>query len=359
MQNEDTMQFVGNKIRISAKLCLSKMAILAARLERQKVELQESEAFLASILKSTTDKVKVLDANGALCYMNGSGLRFLGLDKPAEVLGLEWAELWPEPERPKVRAVIAAVLAKDAPQRFEGYRNNRSSGTEWWDVVVAPMPIPKGPRRLVVVSRDVTERHTAEERQTLLVREVDHRAKNALAVALAVVRLAPRKDIDQFASGIEGRISSMARAHSILTKTLWSGADLRLLLEGELAAFSDRTTLTGPPAQLTANAAQPLSMLLHELITNAVKHGSLSKPEGRVHVTWNFSAADEGFCLVWSEQGGPEIAGEPQRKGFGFRLLKTLGEQQLGGRLQCDWLTSGLRVSLTLKPNSVTATRRI
>jgi two-component sensor histidine kinase len=196
-------------------------------------------------------------------------------------------------------------------------------------------------RRRAVAQRE------ADERQILMMREVDHRAKNALAVALSLVRLAPRNVPPKvFASAVEGRVAAMARAHSLLAQGAWVGGDIRTIAESELAPYTERVHLSGPPAHLAAGAVQPMAMLLHELATNAVRHGALSVPEGRVSLTWEFDAEDGRLQLLWTESGGPPIPAPPVQRGFGSRLITQLVERQLGGELQSDWQVKGLRISL-------------
>ncbi|MGG5808866.1 PAS domain-containing protein [Falsiroseomonas sp. CW058] len=223
----------------------------------------------------------------------------------------------------------------------------------WLQVFGRALPGPDGrPARVVGVSLDVTDQREAAQRQALLMREVDHRAKNALAVALSIVQLAPR-DVPPraFAAGVTGRIAAMARAHSLLAAERWSGADLRSLAAGELATHEGRVDLDGPPVRLAADAAQPVAMLLHELATNAAKHGALSAPGGRVALSWRVGTGEgePGLRLVWRESGGPPLHGTPARIGFGSRLLTSLVRQQLGGSIAFDWSQpDGLVVTLDL-----------
>ena len=331
------------------------LADMAARLAERDAALRDSEGFLRSILAASTDCITVLEVDGTVRFINEHGLRLLGLTDPIQLNGRNWAELWPEAEQAQVRTALAAAITEGAPQRFEGFCPTPLGVACWWDVLITPMPISKGLTRLVAISRDVTERRSADERQTLLIREVDHRAKNALAVALSLVRLAPRDDPTRFAVGVEGRIAAMARAHSLLARGRWNGADLRTLAEGELAAHAGRVTFAGPPARLAADAAQPLAMLLHELATNAAKYGALTMPGGRLKLSWDFDGTDGALRLRWVELGGPFLEGIPARTGFGSRLLASLAERQLGGKLHLDWSPAGLQLSLQLKLRSAVA----
>jgi signal transduction histidine kinase/DNA-binding response OmpR family regulator len=204
------------------------------------------------------------------------------------------------------------------------------------------------PVRMRGVSLDVTARKQAEERQELLTLELDHRAKNMLAVVQAALRLTRTEDLDSFIRAIEGRVASLARAQTLLAKERWSGADFHALLRGELAAFLDgggsgpRATLHGPRVAVPPNAVQPLSMAVHEL-TNAVKHGALSVPDGRIHVTWEMGPGpDRLLRLRWTESGGPKPKGPPARRGFGTRMLSGTLRGQLGGAVSTAWEATGL-----------------
>jgi PAS domain S-box-containing protein len=197
------------------------------------------------------------------------------------------------------------------------------------------------------VNVDITARKEAEERQALLMREVDHRAKNALAVVQAVLRLTRADSPDSFARAVEGRVAALARAQTLLTESRWVGADLLAMLRGELAPFMDmsggaRVTLEGPPVTVAPVTAQPLSMTLHELATNAAKYGSLSVPEGRLALSWWIDAEAGRLMLRWVETGGPAIAVPPSRGGFGSRLIQATVREQLGGEVALQWEPSGL-----------------
>jgi two-component sensor histidine kinase len=196
-------------------------------------------------------------------------------------------------------------------------------------------------------ARTVAKRK-AEAHRLLLMREVDHRAKNTLAVALSLVRLAPRDgSTTAFAASVEGRITAMARAHTLLAATSWRGGALRALAEGEFEPFRGRVRLEGPPVRLAAGAVQPCAMLLHELATNAAKHGALSEGSGRVELDWTVQPGGD-LVLRWVEHGGPPVPPAPAPGGFGTRLLHQLAERQLGGAITFDWRGPGLVVTLTL-----------
>ncbi len=199
--------------------------------------------------------------------------------------------------------------------------------------------------------RDVTERKDWEERQRLLVGELNHRVKNMLAVVQSIARQTQRTTVtsEAFVAAFERRMQALARAHDLLTRRSWSGADLRELMEGALAIFAadgdDRVEVEGREKVTVApNAAISLIMALHELGTNAMKHGALSSPEGRVRVAWAVDApnlARRSIRLSWTERDGPAVK-PPTRSGFGSRMLERGIARELGGAVRVDYLPDGL-----------------
>jgi two-component sensor histidine kinase len=222
-----------------------------------------------------------------------------------------------------------------------------------------------GEQFFTVIMRDISVRKAAETRQDILVREVDHRSKNILAVVQSVLRLTPRDQPDAFAAA-ETRVAGLARVHSLLAEGGWLGADLRTVAERELAAFSKASgspdspavSLDGPLVALSSTAVQPIAMVLHELATNAAKHGALSAPDGTVEVRWSAGrrAGEDGLLrLRWTEAGGPSIAGPPARRGFGTRVVDATVRSQLGGSVERSWQLSGIVIEIALPLTRVIA----
>jgi PAS domain S-box-containing protein len=258
-------------------------------------------------------------------------------------------------DRPALRAAIArGVESGEYEAEFRIRRRGRDGQeeTRWLIGRGRRMPGQAGrPGPMLGVHVDITVRKEAEQRQALLIREVDHRAKNALAVVQAVLRLTSAPDQASYIRAVEGRVATLARAQTLLTQSGWSGADLRGLLEGELAPFLTAGTLgpvvemAGPPAMLAPLVAQPLAMAVHELATNAVKHGALGVPGGRVEIAWRLDPGPEGRRLLrldWQEAGGPPLQGAPDRPGFGTRVLRATVADQLGGRIAQEWRPGGM-----------------
>lgn len=192
-------------------------------------------------------------------------------------------------------------------------------------------------------------------REALLRREVDHRAKNVLAVVAALLRLVPRNQPDVFARMVEERVQAIARVHSLLAEAKWEGADLRALVQRELAPYAslqERTRLDGPAVQINATVAQPLGMFLHELATNSAKHGAFSVPTGSLHLRWQVDPSTLDLLLEWQELGGPPIEHPPERRGFGTRLMTGL-MKQIGGSMEHGWHLNGLRCRIRVPHDSL------
>jgi PAS domain S-box-containing protein len=235
-------------------------------------------------------------------------------------------------------------------QSYEAeFRVIRPDGQVRWCVGTAAATLDKAGRVVHVsgVTVDITERKHAEERQNLLAREVDHRAKNALALAQSIVRLTRGDDVKAYVQSVEGRINALARVHTVLSLSSWQGAEIRRLVDEELAPYSlgNRISLSGPEVQLRPATAQTLALALHELVTNSAKYGALSSQAGRLSVNWE--DATGLLRLSWEEKGGPPVQ-EPASRGFGTRSVIASIESQLGGKADFDWRPEGLLCVLSV-----------
>ncbi|HEX8257733.1 MAG TPA: HWE histidine kinase domain-containing protein [Allosphingosinicella sp.] len=198
---------------------------------------------------------------------------------------------------------------------------------------------------LFAIGRDVTERRAAEQRQQLLVNELNHRVKNTLAIVQALAQqsfkgagLPPA-----MREAFEGRLSALSAAHNLLTDQHWQAASIRQIVRDGASfpgAGEDRVTMEGPDLLLPPQTAVGLALAVHELTTNAVKYGALSVAEGRVAITWRTEG--ERLNLVWEEQGGPPVE-PPRRSGFGTRLIERALAAELGGRAVLSFRPEGVR----------------
>jgi two-component sensor histidine kinase len=202
--------------------------------------------------------------------------------------------------------------------------------------------------RLKGLTLDITERKHAEERQELLTAELDHRVKNLLS-RVAVISTYTRQgssSIDQFVQVLDRRIQSMANAHSLLSQSRWNGVDLADLVHNQLAPYAtiSNTRIDGPDVRLAPTATQALAMALHELVTNAVKYGSLSSPSGHVSVNWdrqNGADAAMRVMIEWRESGGPPVV-RPPKLGYGTSLICELIPHELGGAVDLTFPAGGV-----------------
>jgi two-component sensor histidine kinase/CheY-like chemotaxis protein len=203
--------------------------------------------------------------------------------------------------------------------------------------------------RISGVTVDITERKEAEERQVLLAREVDHRARNALALVQSIVRLTRADTIKSYIAAVEGRIGALSRAHTLLAQSRWQGADLARLADEELAAYrtgdADKIIARGPDLSLEPRTAQTLALALHELSTNAAKYGALSELAGRVSLTWELKP--DRLVLRWTETDGPPVQ-VPASPGFGIRVIGASVERQLEGDVEFDWQPQGLCCTMSV-----------
>jgi two-component sensor histidine kinase/CheY-like chemotaxis protein len=194
----------------------------------------------------------------------------------------------------------------------------------------------------------------AEARRILLVKEVDHRARNALAIVQSIVRLTKADSVDAYIVTVEGRIKALSNAHALLSESRWEGADLIRLVKEELSPYHggeiDRASISGPSVFLKPEAAQTIALVLHELATNAAKYGALSRPGGQVSLIWQ--RHENRLDLQWQESGGPPVQ-PPATKGYGTRVITASVAQQLSGEAMFDWQQSGLRFTMSIALGSV------
>jgi PAS domain S-box-containing protein len=243
------------------------------------------------------------------------------------------------------------LLLKDRRPTQNEFRVKRPNGEIRWCIGTAAPSVDAAGQvvRISGVTVDITDRKIAEERQALLAREVDHRAKNALALVQSIVRLTKASDISAYTTAVEGRIRALSRAHTILSLTRWQGADMRGLVEEELAPYrtgeSTKVETSGPNVSLEPAAAQSLALALHELVTNAAKYGALSAMSGRVHLVWELNPGT--LVLKWTESGGP-LTQPPSSPGFGTRIITATIEGQLAGKAVFDWRAEGLQCMLSV-----------
>ncbi len=203
----------------------------------------------------------------------------------------------------------------------------------------------------IIEVRDILGEKAAKERQSLLIGELHHRVKNTLTTVQSVMNFTLRTSdsMEAFRQGMTGRLSSLARSHTLLTDNNWNGADLQKIIRAELEPYDDgkRLAVDGASFQLPVDVAVPLAMAVHELTTNAVKYGALSVPDGQITVSWTTQRTQTGIMLdlEWVESNGPPVT-PPTRRGFGSTLLERVLGGQLGGTVDVNYAPDGARVRI-------------
>ena len=215
---------------------------------------------------------------------------------------------------------------------------------------------------LRLASEASEERDRASRRQELLIAELNHRVRNILGVIRGLIRQAkpPSEKIEDFVALVDGRIHALARAHNQITDDHWGPAPIRALIDAEAQAFLDNTDqgvhVEGEPVMLNPQAYSTMALVVHELVTNSTKYGSLSAG-GHVDVSWSRDEAGE-LVFTWTERGGPPVA-PPTRKGFGTTIIGRSVPYDLGGQAEIDYAPGGVRASFLIPARHVSDTTEI
>lgn len=296
---------------------------------------------LAEALELVSDAVYVLDREGRYVVFNRAAEQYFGASREL-VLGREIWEVFPQGRGTPFEAAVRRALEEGAETRFETASAVRPNHTV--ELRIAPLTGVG----VAVALCDVSGRSEADQRLQLLVNELNHRVKNSMAVVQGLARqsFAASRSLEQARDDFTGRLVAFAAAHDVITEQNWEGADLRQLIERTLAGqlLADRrVVLEGPQVRISPKTALSLSLALHELVTNAFKYGALSNDEGQVQVSWTASGAAGAvrLHLIWAESGGPPVA-QPERRGFGVRLLERALAVDLGGQVRLRFEPTGL-----------------
>lgn len=295
--------------------------------ERKAAEaaLAESEQRYRTLVDNASDIVATMDLDLRITSVNPAIERILGY-APAELIGSPLSRLIPPDQLSMQNAMLQRKLEGEGETRYETDLFRKDGQRCTVEVNSRLMLDPLGePIALHSIARDITERRNAESRQTLLVRELQHRTKNILAVVQSIVlnTLTPDAGMEAAREAIVGRLQAIARAQEFVASGKAGGAPLRELVEGQLATFAARARVEGPPVFAGAPFAQMFALVVHELATNAAKYGSLSQPNGRVVVGWEIrdrEGAERQLAFSWVERDGPPVT-PPTHEGFGTRLI--------------------------------------
>jgi len=300
---------------------------------------------LAAIVESSDDAIASKDLNGTVVTWNKGAERIFGY-AAEEIIGKSISMLIP-PDRENEESLILDRIRRG--ERIDHYDTvrRRKDGT-LIDISLTVSPIKDQNGRIIgasKIARDVTERKRQEAFINLLSREVDHRAKNLLAVVQSMVTLTDGDTPEAVKAAISGRIQALANAHNLLAVSHWQGASVKSIVQHALEPYKSRTLITGPDHAVGARTAQSIAIVLHELATNAAKYGALSASSGSVGVEWSLQP-NQHLSLRWTEVGGPEIR-PPSHEGFGSRAIRLM-IKNLDGNAQFDWRSTGLVCSIDI-----------
>lgn len=312
--------------------------------------LRASERLQRLILDGTLAFVGVMDLEGTMLEANATALHAGGLDRD-DVIGRKfWDCYWWSHDPFEMERLEAAVgeAAKGNVVRYDAVVRMAGDTRMTIDFMLSPIPGDDGQVRLLVPSGfDITERKLQEDHVHLLMREVNHRSKNMLAVIQAIARHTAATGVDAFLERFTDRLQSLAAGQDLLIRGDWRAVDIEALLGAQLSHFVDmrgpRITLEGPAIEVNAAASQTLGMALHELATNAVKYGAWSTESGRVAIAWGLDGGDTDtlrFWMQWRESGGPPAV-PPRHNGFGSTVIGRMVGANLGCNPVVDYPPEG------------------
>jgi len=330
-----------------------------AAAQRDHETLLEHDPRFRDLLTALPAAVYTTDAQGRITYYNDAAAELWGRRPP---LGsTEWCGAWKlfwQDGTPMRHDECPMAIALKENRRVTGMEAiiERPDGTR---VPFIPYPTPLHDENGKLVGAvnmlvDITERKRAEEQQTLMVRELHHRVKNTLATVQAIMGSTARttNNIEDFKTALIGRIGALAKTHLLLSDEGRTEISFEQILRNELEAFDDgsddRVRFSGPPVEVNARLAVSLGMAIHELTTNAAKHGALSVFGGKVDIAWSVTieATRRILQFVWVESGGPKVT-PPEREGFGSRLLQFVLPGQIHAKTDIDYRPDGVRVHVS------------
>lgn len=350
------------EVELAAAPCMHEgrpAAMIFARdlTERKRAErlLRQSEQRLSQLVRQSPLGAIVWDLDFKVVEWNPAAERMFGYAE-RDAVGRHAEFIVPPEARSHVDSVWAALVKNSGGTHSTNEnltRDGRRIYCDWYNT-----PLIDADGRVFGVASlvdDVSDRLRAEERQRLLMLELDHRVKNNLAVVVSLAEhtLHTATSLPEFSEGFLGRVRALARMHTLLAQSRWKGAPLRELLERSLEAFTagdrGRISMVGPDVSLVTREASSINMVVHELATNAVKYGALSAPDGRVLIEW--SVADEGagetLALTWAETGGPPVIA-PARRGVGLTVIQEAIGYELGGKVDLQFAPSGVRCEMVI-----------
>lgn len=321
-------------------------------LKKSDAALKAANEALRQVITSSPFGVYAVDADMRLLLVSDGAQRTFANVRPLigrhidEVLRV----LWPEPFASEFVARFSHTLETGETYRAPSTIAHRADvdATEAYDWKLERIAMPDGRPGVICHFYDLTEQNREREHIHLLMREMDHRAKNLLTVVQAIARMTAAKTPTEFLERLDQRIQAIAASQELLVKSEWKKVSLESLVRAQLACFGDfgdrRCTIAGPPMDIVPAAAQTLGLAIHELATNAIKHGSLSVHRGSVEISWETQQPDftgtARFKMAWIEKDGPTVE-KPTRRGFGSTVIGGMVKSGLRCDANIDFASSG------------------
>ena len=294
--------------------------------------LVASEERYRTLVESATDIIATLDLDGRFISINPAVERILGYT-PDELIGKKIDDFVRPAQMPMQDAMLRRKLEGEASTQYELEMLAKDGQRRMILDVKSRLALGDDGKPLAIhsIARDITERKEADARQTVLLRELQHRTKNMLAVIQSIVTntLRRSRDLASAETALVGRLHALAHAQEFVASGPSGGVPLRQLLDAELAPFAARASVSGEPLVVGGAFAQTFALLVHEFANNASKYGALSSPRGRVVINWKVEAGVDGpeLRFAWVERGGPPTS-PPKETGLGTILMSAIGESQ-------------------------------
>jgi PAS domain S-box-containing protein len=317
--------------------------------ERKRTEaaLRTSERQFHTLADAIPQLVWMADADGRIYWINRQWSEYTGV--PATEGGVhDWQVLLSPASHPEVTRAWAHSLRSGTPLETELSLLGKDGRYRPFLTRVVPLrDATSSVCGWIGTHVDISEQKRREEHNRLVVEELSHRTKNLLAVVMAVARQSAQysDSVKLYETRFMERLQALSYCHDLLVKDRWQGAEMHDLISAQLGPFggpsSGQINATGPRIVLRADAVQHLGLALHELATNASRHGALSTPRGEVAIHWQIEEPDERIRLSWRESGGPPV-GSPERLGFGRVVLEQIVPRALNGNGNLEFLPSGV-----------------
>ncbi len=317
--------------------------------KRAEADLRDSEWRFRTIFEQANDYIFTSDLNQRVTSCNPAVCAALGYT-PEEALGRSFADFVDIAGFEQTTAMLQSKLDQGGATRHTIGVRTRDGRNLIWEINSRLMLGADGkPEGLHAIARDVTDARRFEEHQSLLINELNHRVKNTLAIVQAIAQQTfkseaiPQSELDAF----QGRIAALATAHDLLTRDSWVPTAMTALLRDALLPHADSETrfrFEGPELMISPKTAIALALTMHELATNAIKHGALSCSSGTIDIVWEALTGSDGerrLRLRWTERGGPAVMA-PERRGFGTRLIERGMSAELGGKVELHFEKEGV-----------------